>query len=538
MKLFRQLAFSLLFLPFIAEALPLYTARSGRICDNCHSSPFENKKQQEWHNPELAERKCNLSCSTCHIEPNGGSTRRVSGRYYAQSTVAMFNTERRPYWDHKRDLTDLFAVLMPASDNTSAVAAKETGKDKKAARLQALLEKSEPASERAEKEVNLPPGVEMMPLPAAAGENGKAPYNKTHEMPPFYTLEDPVAAGTPINAEPDERTYSPIYGIYGNLNADPFIVLSANARAAYYKTPNKEITFPMHAEGGVSLHPVEHFTIAASGGVLGEARELGTSQTPVEDRLYIRHAIVMVHELPYQAYIKGGAFLPAFGIRHDDHTAPARKYFEMDYSRRNNTVYGAEIGLAPNYPYLSASVFTNMGNEFEETDGFGGSLDFGWRDLLYGAGMSFIHKERSTDFSAGRGMFTAGNLNGYLNIGRIWRTVPVTILAELVVGEKNTARRNDTIYANLLEINYLLFNGFNLKANHHFYDPDTTVKNNEIGRFGTGFDFTPFAFIKLTVEYRWAWSLPEESQWRQGILINPYDMFFEDQFMVLSHIYF
>ena len=41
----------------VAEGTPLYTARAGRACDNCHSLP------NAWSDPaEFWKRKCTLSC--------------------------------------------------------------------------------------------------------------------------------------------------------------------------------------------------------------------------------------------------------------------------------------------------------------------------------------------------------------------------------------------------------------------------------------------------------------------------------------------
>jgi hypothetical protein len=65
-----------------AGATPLYTVREGRTCDNCHSLP------NDWVDPpEMARRKCTLSCSGCHVDPGGGGLRTVSGVYFGRSTL-------------------------------------------------------------------------------------------------------------------------------------------------------------------------------------------------------------------------------------------------------------------------------------------------------------------------------------------------------------------------------------------------------------------------------------------------------------------
>lgn len=81
-------------------ALPLYAARSGRTCDNCHTNPTG------WKNPALPWRKCTLSCQGCHLNPSGGGLRTTPGRFYAQTTLPMLFASHRGYKDWKRHLAN------------------------------------------------------------------------------------------------------------------------------------------------------------------------------------------------------------------------------------------------------------------------------------------------------------------------------------------------------------------------------------------------------------------------------------------------
>ena len=86
-----------------AHALPMYAQRSGRTCGNCHISPtYEDAKG--WDNPKLAQRKCNLSCMACHVNPTGGGLRNTSGRYYGQSTLPILPLQERSYSDYGREI--------------------------------------------------------------------------------------------------------------------------------------------------------------------------------------------------------------------------------------------------------------------------------------------------------------------------------------------------------------------------------------------------------------------------------------------------
>ena len=97
-------------------------------------------------------------------------------------------------------------------------------------------------------------------------------------------------------------------------------------------------------------------------------------------------------------------------------TSFIRHHFELDVSHSEDTVAGVEIGLAPNYPFLSASVFSNYspppGTPDDASLGFGAALNMGWRDLGWSLSTHLLIKRR--DLSA-RGNLEAVGLAWGLN---------------------------------------------------------------------------------------------------------------------------
>lgn len=245
-------------------ALPQYTAREGRICDSCHAYPFETEKQKAWQDPVLAERKCNLSCQTCHADPGGGGLRTVAGRYLANASLAVFNNEVRPYHDQKRNLSDFVRYL---------VGNKET-----------------PAAAK----VELSPTALQPTVQEGTPPQKPAKYH-THEIPPNYTLRDPMVYGTAWQKPGQDRRYAPEFGVYGNLNADPLLQLGGDLRLAYVKTDTLDALFPMQMDLGARAHPVEHLSLVAVGGLVGQARSDSQRARSFGEMATVRSAYAMLN---------------------------------------------------------------------------------------------------------------------------------------------------------------------------------------------------------------------------------------------------
>lgn len=492
------------------HALPQYTAREGRQCDSCHAYPFPTEKQQGWKDPELAKRKCNLSCVTCHVDPGGGGMRTVTGRYLAYSSLPIFNTEQRPWHDQNRNLANIVDWFNKTEPQPSA--------------------QTIPQKEEAPKSAEL-----AKPLPEK--------YH-THELPPDFTWKDPTVYGTPSNALKSDRTYSPEYGIYGNLNADSKFQIGGDIRFAYVKTEKVNDFFPMQLDVGGRYHPVKHWTYVATLGLVGRPDTGNLRPRGFAEMYTIRNAFVMYNQLPYQIFFRAGFFQPSFGTRMEDHTAPVRQFFEMDLSKKYSAVIGAEAGFVANYPYLTVSAFTNnagpiagsLSQDFAiNPQGFGSAVNGGWRDLLWGLGASFMVKARPTIY---QGNLTAASVDGYWNFGRLWLKMPMTLMGEYTIARyTNTAGFDRNLQANYLELSYLAFNGVNFKVNHHAYDPNISVIGDERGRFGFGLELIPLTMMKFYFEYRVAWAVDPKLVSGPGI-INPLDWLADKQFVFIGHVYF
>ena len=477
--MFARIISFVIFLLFVqgSYGLPLYSARAARLCDNCHLSPFTSNRQQEWKNPKLADRKCNMSCQSCHVNPAGGMLRRAPGRYYTMSTLPMFGSHRRPFHDQKEIRIGQLLVFFKNEKLNNHK------NPKKHLVLSQRSPKKSQLRDLSDSPVSLSPG-RLISSETAGGK----------------VESEWLSFGLPLGiTKTNQSPYTHWIGRYGEINAAPLVSIGGNFRlASVYQ--DRHSLFRMQADIGVALQPIEHMTLTATGGVQGRKKRATTQKS---SRLKFQNAYLMLHDFPYQAYMQGGLFLPEFGMRTDDHTAFGREYFEMNNAFSDNDVVGVQIGAAPNYPHFSTALFYTVNNKREQT-GWGITSNFGWRDIAWGVGSSFMLKRREHDKG---GNLTAISLYSYYNlwqlIPKIRYTDPITLLIEFNYGEKE---RSEIIKQELAtyhtEIHYLLINGVNLKANYMGVFLDITKKNQFKERIGLGFDWHIIRHLRLSSEIR------------------------------------
>jgi hypothetical protein len=419
-----------------ARGTPLYSSRAGRTCDNCHLTP------NEWVNPPLADRKCALSCQTCHVDPAGGGMRNASGRFYGRSTLPMVALSPRPTEDWDRNFP-FFGRRDVATTYTDS----------------------------------LPTGPDTF-------EESRA-Y--------FDSRKDWLAWGTPLGAH---TNYEYFQGRYGNLNADPVFQIGLDVRLAALLGSGTFLRFPMQTDLPMRLHPMHHASLFVNTGVRGQSSgysdTFDDSHTP-----YFREAFVLIHELPYQAYAKAGRFVPSYGLRLDDHTSRIRREFELDGALPESRVAGVEVGASPNYPFLNLSVFkmasrartADPWNIFDVDEGWGTAVNLGYRSEGWALGGSAMARRRPLEEGGDTATFGIyGAVNPWFYRSR-W---PVTYLFEYDYGSYDRSSGKSTskmVFFN--ELDYRIFNGLTWLSTYEWVDPDWDVKDDASSRVTTGAQIVP-----------------------------------------------
>jgi hypothetical protein len=392
-----------------------------------------------WENPALEQRKCTLSCQGCHVDPAGGGMRTVTGRFYGRATLPVIATSPRPTSDWDRNLF---------------------GRRDKATSY----------------DHNIP--------------HGPATMAEAHAY--LDSVTDAFAWGAPRGDTP----MGPFQGRYGGLRADPVLRVGGDFRVAMLLSQSSLI-FPMQADVNAALHPLHHLTVLVNVGARGQSS--GYSDTFDDSHSpYFRELFVMANELPYQAFLKAGRFVPSFGLRLDDHTNRIRREFELDGALPESRVTGVEVGAAPNYPFLQASYFQltdrtrvpDAWNIFDTDDGWGAALNTGVRELGWSVGGSAMVRRRPLEQGGDTDTYSVYAVLNPWFYSRRW---PLTLQTELDYG---TFQRDSGNEAKHLvwygEVDWMVANGLNVLVAYDWADPDRDVIDDHSGRYQLGAQVTPY----------------------------------------------
>jgi hypothetical protein len=92
------------------------------------------------------------------------------------------------------------------------------------------------------------------------------------------------------------------------------------------------------------------------------------------------------------------------------------------------------------------------------------------------------------------------------------RTGPVSWLGEAdYIEDEGTPTGRRTLWVGLLEANWLIRKGQNLKLTAEYYEPDLDVDEDEQNRLSIVWEFAPFEFLQLRAGARAYDGIPQNS---------------------------
>ena len=289
--------------------------------------------------------------------------------------------------------------------------------------------------------------------------------------------------------------------LYGDIDPDPTFSAGFDGRAmAYHDVGSGDVSvFPMQIEAYGSYRAHHNLLayldvgLASRRDSLDVVREGNTASAgagSAADYLALREIFLMVDRLPDRTYVRAGRIHPIYGWRLADHTAFVRRDLGFDVDRQ---VYGVEAGWNRGYPYLNASVFAQglAGWPGEvNPPGHGFSLNAGYRDLGWQAGLSHHQVFQAGERSATTGAQWALNL------------YPIVLMGEVDHrGTVDAAGRRDALFT-YSEASWEVQWGLLAKVAYEWMDPDLTVADDHRNRISIGGEFHPYTYVHLEPRYR------------------------------------
>jgi len=209
-----------------------------------------------------------------------------------------------------------------------------------------------------------------------------------------------------------------------------------------------------------------------------------------------REAYGMYWSASHEWYLKAGQLYLPFGLRLQDQSA-----FIQTASGINMTTpdQGVELGWEHNAwdAQFAVSNGTAGGPENDHGKQYSGQLIYVEPQWRLGLGMNVN--------DAAAGSKSALALFGGLKTG------PIAWLAQAeLVDDKSIPNDGGKMLATLLEADWLLARGNNLKITSEFLDPDRNVAQNEQTRWSLVYELTPIQFLQLRAGVRYSDGIPQD----------------------------
>ena len=218
--------------------------------------------------------------------------------------------------------------------------------------------------------------------------------------------------------------------------------------------------------------------------------------------------------LPMDGYIKLGNFIPAYGLKMDDHTIMTRggPSFPLNPSLstypsglgfgHGSEDTGLEFGFNPSIFTVNIGLFNGR---------FGGPL--GTNGTKNKAVVVRADANIQTDvvnFNIGGSVYNLPTANGPGKTQIMGGFAVISLYNNLTLqGEFDIlSTYNSTLFkqvsGNVLytELNYLVLNGIDLKFGYEFYDPNINIKDGSVARYTIGLEFFPLTGVEVRPLYR------------------------------------
>jgi hypothetical protein len=209
-----------------------------------------------------------------------------------------------------------------------------------------------------------------------------------------------------------------------------------------------------------------------------------------------REAYVVYWSAPHDWYLKAGQMYLPFGLRLQDQTA-----FILTATGINMTTpdQGIEFGWERGHWDAQLAVSNGTAGGAVTSDGKQYSLNVAYVRSFWRLGVAANDNDQSAGAKRALGVF--GGL----------RTGPVAWLAQAeVTNDGSIANGQGKELATLIEADWLLARGNNLKVTQEFLNPNRAIPNGEETRWSVVYELTPIQFAQIRCGFRRNDGIPQD----------------------------
>jgi hypothetical protein len=225
-----------------------------------------------------------------------------------------------------------------------------------------------------------------------------------------------------------------------------------------------------------------------------------------------REAYLLYWSASHDWYLKAGQMYLPFGLRLQDQTA-----FILTASGINMTTpdQGVEFGWERG-PW-DAQLAVSNGTAGGAVSGDG---------KQYSAQVAFVEPRWRLGLAANRNDQSEGAKTAYGIFGGL-KTGPISWLAQAeITDDESIANSQGRQLAALLEADWLIVRGNNLKITEEFLNPNRAVPNGEQTRWSLVYELTPIQFLQVRMGFRWNDGIPQDSSEHQRLYFAELHGFF------------
>lgn len=194
-------------------------------------------------------------------------------------------------------------------------------------------------------------------------------------------------------------------------------------------------------------------------------------------------------------YFKAGKMFLPYGFRLEDDTAFIRRVPGINYETPDN---GVEAGLEVDAWTLNFAVTNGSAGGSETDNGKQYSLLGSYTGQQWRIGSSLNYND-----------IDDGDRN-MANIFAGLRTGPVIWLGEVdFIRDEGTPTGRRDMWAGLIEANWWIMKGLNLKLTGEYFEPDTDVSNDDQSRGSIVVEYFPIQFVQFNAGYRHSDGIPQ-----------------------------